>query len=51
MKIESIIPNQSGKDSEKEEITLLRSVNEDIQNSPEFQTTLDLSPDFSLLIN
>ena len=51
VKIESIIPNPSGKDSEKEEITLLRSVNEDIQNSPEFQTTLDLSPDFSLLIN
>ena len=51
VKIKSIIPNPSGKDSEKEEITLLWSVNEDIQNSPESQTTLDLSPDFSLLIN
>jgi len=51
VKIKSIVPNPSGKDSEKEEITLLWSVNEDIQNSPESQTTLDLSPDFSLLIN
>ena len=45
VKIQSIIPNPSWKDSWKEEFTLLWSVNEDIQ------TTLDLSPDFSLLIN
>ena len=51
VKIQSIIPNPSWKDSWKEEITLLWSVNEDIQDSPEFQTTLDLNPDFSLLIN
>ena len=45
VKIQSIIPNPSWKDSWKEEITLLWSVDEDIQ------TNLDLSPDFSLLIN
>ena len=48
VKIKSIIPNPSGKDSEKEEITLLRTASDDI---PGFQTTIDLSPDFSLLIN
>ena len=51
VKIQSITPNPSWKDSWKEEVTLLWTVNEDIQNFPEIQTTLDLSPDFSLLIN
>ena len=45
VKIQSIIPNPSWKDSWKEEITLLWSPSE---NS---QSMLDLSPDFSLLIN
>ena len=48
VKIQSIIPNPSWKDSWKEEITLLRTPLED---SSESQNTLDLSPDFSLLIN
>lgn len=41
----SIVPNPSGKDTEKEEITLFREKNED---EPE---ELDLSQNFSLLIN
>ena len=45
VKIQSIVPNPSWKDSWKEEITLLWSPSE---NS---QSMLDLSPDFSLLIN
>ena len=48
VKIQSIIPNPSWKDSWKEEITLLRTPSDDIL---QFQTTLDLNPDFSLLIN
>ena len=47
VKIQSIIPNPSWKDSGKEEITLLRTPLYD----SELQTTLDLSPEFSLLIN
>ena len=47
VKIKSIVPNPSWKDSWKEEITLLRTP----LNDSELQTTLDLSPDFSLLIN
>jgi hypothetical protein len=47
VKIQSIIPNPSWKDSWKEEITLLRTLLDD----SELQTTLDLSPDFSLMIN
>ena len=45
VKIQSIVPNPSWKDSWKEEITLLWSPSENFQNM------LDLSPDFSLLIN
>ena len=45
VKIQSIIPNPSGKDSWKEEITLLRTPSE------EYADLLNLSPDFSLLIN
>jgi len=45
VKIQSIIPNPSGKDSWKEEITLLRT------SSEESSDLLNLSPDFSLLIN
>jgi len=45
VKIQSIIPNPSWKDSWKEEITLLRIPSE------ESADLLDLSPDFSLLIN
>ena len=45
VKIQSITPNPSGKDSWKEEITLLRIPSE------ESQDLLNLSPDFSLLIN
>ena len=48
VKIQSIIPNPSWKDGWKEEITLLRTSSDDFSES---QTTLDLSPDFSLLIN
>ena len=48
VKIQSIIPNPSGKDSWKEEITLLRTPSDDFLES---QNILDLSPDFSLLIN
>ena len=48
VKIQSIIPNPSWKDSWKEEITLLRTP---LDEFPESQTILDLSPDFSLLIN
>ena len=48
VKIQSIVPNPSGKDSWKEEITLLRTPSDDF---PESQTTLDLRGDFSLLIN
>ena len=47
VKIQSIIPNPSWKDSWKEEITLLRTSLDD----SELQTTLDLSPDFSLMLN
>lgn len=45
VKIQSIIPNPSWKDSWKEEITLLRIPSE------ESSDLLNLSPDFSLLIN
>ena len=45
VKIQSIVPNPSWTDSWKEEITLLWSPSENFQNM------LDLSPDFSLLIN
>ena len=48
VKIKSIIPNPSGKDSWKEEITLQRTPSEDF---PESLKMLNLSPDFSLLIN
>lgn len=48
VKIKSILPNPSWKDSEKEEISLLRTPSEDF---PEYLNILDLSPDFSLLIN
>ena len=48
VKILSIIPNPSWKDSWKEEVTLLRTPSDDF---PQFQDILDLSPDFSLLIN
>ena len=48
VKIQSIIPNPSWKDNWKEEITLLRTP---LDDSPESQTILDLSSDFSLLIN
>jgi len=45
VKIQSIIPNPSWKDSWKEEITLLRTPSEEPAD------LLNLSPDFSLLIN
>ena len=48
VKIQSIIPNPSWKDSWKEEITLQRTPSEDF---PESLKMLNLSPDFSLLIN
>ena len=48
VKIQSIIPNPSGKDSWKEEISLLRTPSEDF---PENWNLLELSPDFYLLIN
>lgn len=48
VKIKSIIPNPSWKDSWKEEISLLRTPSQDF---PESLNLLDLSPDFSLLIN
>ena len=48
VKIKSIVPNPSWKDSWKEEITLLRTPSVDF---PESLNLLDLSPDFSLLIN
>ena len=48
VKIQSIIPNPSWKDSWKEEISLLRTPSQDF---PESLNLLDLSPDFSLLIN
>ncbi len=48
VKIQSILPNPSWTDSGKEEITLLRTPSDDF---PESSDLLDLSPDFSLLIN
>ncbi len=48
VRIKSIIPNPSWKDSWKEEISLLRTPSQDF---PESLNLLDLSPDFSLLIN
>ena len=48
VKILSIVPNPSGKDSWKEEITLLRTPSDDF---PDYMSSLELSPDFSLLIN
>jgi len=48
VKIKSILPNPSWADSEKEEIVLQRTPSEDFPESFNF---LDLSPDFSLLIN
>ena len=48
VKIKSIVPNPSWKDSWKEEISLLRTPSQDF---PESLNLLDLSPDFSLLIN
>ena len=48
VKIQSIVPNPSWKDSWKEEIVLLRTPSEDF---PESLDLLNLSPDFSLLIN
>ena len=48
VKIKSIVPNPSWKDSWKEEISLLRTSSSDF---PESLNLLDLSLDFSLLIN
>ena len=48
VKIKSIVPNPSWKDSWKEEVSLLRTPSQDF---PESLNLLDLSPDFSLLIN
>lgn len=48
VKIKSIVPNPSWKDSWKEEISLLRTPSTEF---PESLNLLDLSPDFSLLIN
>jgi len=48
VKIKSIVPNPSWKDSWKEEISLLRTSSADF---PESLNLLNLSPDFSLLIN
>ena len=48
VKIRSIIPNPSWTDAWKEEITLLRTPSDDF---PELLSLLDLSSDFSLLIN
>jgi len=48
VKIQSIIPNPSWKDNWKEEITLQRMPSEDFPGSLKM---LNLSPDFSLLIN
>jgi len=48
VKIKSIIPNPSWKDSWKEEISLLRTPSQDF---PESLNLLDLREDFSLLIN
>lgn len=48
VKILSIIPNPSWKDSWKEEISLLRTPSQDF---PESLNLLDLNSDFSLLIN
>ncbi|MDR0369913.1 MAG: hypothetical protein LBH96_05430 [Candidatus Peribacteria bacterium] len=47
IKITSILPNPSGKDAEKEEISLLRN----ISPSEGGQDQLNLAPDFYLLIN
>jgi len=48
VKIQFIVPNPSWKDSWKEEISLLRTPSDDF---PDYLSSLDLSPDFSLLIN
>ena len=48
VKIKSIVPNPSWKDSWKEEISLLRTPSSDF---PESLNLLNLSSDFSLLIN
>lgn len=48
VKIQSIMPNPSWTDSWKEEITLLRTPSDDF---PDYLSSLELSPDFSLLIN
>ena len=45
VKILSVVPNPSGKDTDKEEVTLFRERND------EELLELDLSQDFSLLIN
>ena len=48
VKIQFIVPNPSWKDSWKEEISLLRTPSDDF---PDYLSSLDLSSDFSLLIN
>ena len=48
VKIVSILPNPSWTDSWKEEITLLRTPSDDF---PDYMSSPELSPDFSLLIN
>ena len=48
VKIVSILPNPSWTDSWKEEISLLRTPSDDF---PDYLSSLELSPDFSLLIN
>ena len=48
VKIKSIVPNPSWKDSWKEEVSLLWTPSQDF---PESLNMLNLSPDFSLLIN